>query len=112
MNKLKMVLADKTEVELREFSLPMHAVVTCASNDEVLATWKLLTQENLRSVTIMEGEEEVLNYQYAGLSGVQCIDNLDGTLTAHFYMEGERIAMSQEDAAYIEAAKILLGEEE
>lgn len=111
MSKLKMVLADESEVELREFTLPMHAVVTCASNDEVLAIWKRLTQDNLRSVTVMEGETAALHYQYAGLSGVQCIDNLDGTWTTHFYMEGERIAMSQEDAAYLEAGKIMLGEE-
>ena len=41
---------------------------------------------------------------------MQYILNADGTVTAHFYMEGERA--EHPDAEYIEAGKILLGEAE
>lgn len=109
MVNLKMVLHDGTEMEISQFAYPMHAVVPCESKEDGLAKWALLTQENLTSVQITQNGEALAAFQYAGLEGVQFINNADGTVTAHFYMQGERLASP--DAEYVTAAKILLGEE-
>lgn len=110
MENLKMVLQDGTEMDLKEFALPMHAIVQCTTKEDALAKWELLTQENLTYVQIQQNGDVLLAFQYAGLTGVQYILNADGTVTAHFYMEGERA--EHPDAEYIEAGKILLGEAE
>lgn len=110
MENLKMVLQDGTEVDIAEFALPMHAIVQCATKEDALAKWELLTQENLTYVQIQQNGDVLLAFQYAGLSGVQYILNADGTVTAHFYMEGERA--DNPDAEYAQAGKILLGEAE
>lgn len=109
MEHLKMILQDGTEVDIVEFTLPIHAVILCATKEEALAKWELLTQQNLTSVQIQADGETVFAFQYAGLSGVQYILNADGTITAHFYMDGERLPSV--DAEYAAAARILLGEE-
>lgn len=108
MENLKMVLQDGTEIELAELALPIHAVVCCPSKEDALAKWALLTQENLTSVQIRQGDETIFAFRYAGLVGVQYILNADETITAHFYLEGEKA--DTPEAEYAEAAKILLGE--
>lgn len=110
MENLKMVLQDGTELDLKEFALPMHAIIQCATKDDALTKWELLTQENLTYVQIQQNGEVLLAFQYAGLTGVQYILNADGTVTAHFYMDGERAETP--DAEYAQAGKILLGEAE
>ena len=92
MENLKMVLQDGTEMEIAEFSLPMHIVVHCSTKEDALAKWALLTQENLSTVQIQQNGEVLFAFQYAGLTGVQYILNADETITAHFYMQGERLA--------------------
>lgn len=101
---------DGTELELIEFALPMHAVAHYGTKEEALSTWDLLTQENLAAVQIRQNGDVLVAFQYAGLTGVQHIINDDGTITTHFYMQGEWAA--HPDEAYISAAKILLGEEQ
>lgn len=108
MENMKMVLQDGTELEIVEFALPMHAVVHCATKEEALSKWALLTQENLAAVQIRQKDTVLFAFQYAGLTGVQYVLNDDGTITAHFYMAGERATHPEEE--YISAAKILLGE--
>lgn len=112
MSDLKMILADKSEILIDEFTVPAHAVVVCDTDEQVVAIWKRLTEENLVSVTVKYGDKDMLGYRYAGLTGVQCVENENGTKTAHFYIDGELVFGSEEDNAYITAAKILLGEEE
>jgi len=112
MPNLKLVLADRSEIQIDEYSIPMHAVKVCETDDQVVAIWKQLTEENLTSVTLKYDDKDVLGYRYAGLTGVQCVENEDGTKTAHFYIDGELIFGSETNNAYISAAKIMLGEEE
>ena len=110
MQELIMVLADGTEIQISQFAYPMHAVVLCESKEDGLAKWELLTPDNLNSVTIKQNGEALAAYQYVGLDGAQFVNNADGTVTAHFYMQGERLP--HPDAEYVTAAKILMGEEE
>lgn len=112
MDKLKMILSDQSEISLLEFALPMHATVSCTTEDEVMALWKRLTQENLTKLDIVFDGDIVLQYRYAGLEGVQCMINPDATITMHIYMGGEKVPMNEEEIEYINAAKILLGEAE
>ncbi len=113
MENLKMILFDGTELNLEGFGLPMHAVMTCQSSDEMLEKWKLLTPMNLSRVEVRLNDESVFAYAGGALEGVQSVINPDGTVTVHFYMTGERLeAVSQTTAEYVTAAKILLGEEE
>lgn len=113
MDNLKMILFDGTALALDAFGLPMHAVMTCASEDDMMARWKLLTPANLARVEIKQDGETVFAYTGGTLDGVQSVINGDGTLTVHFYMKGTRFeVMSDTSTEYITAAKILLGEEE
>lgn len=111
MNSLKMVLNDSIEIAIREFAIPMHAIVECANEDEVMSIWKQLTTENLVKLDITLDGEVMMQYRYAGLNGVQSIINADGTVTAHIYMDGEKVPLNEEEIEYINAAKILLGED-
>ena len=108
MENLKMVLYDGTEMEIAEFALPIHVVILCASKDDALEKWESLTDANLTSVQIQQNGEALFAFRYAGLTGVQYILNADGTVTAHFYMDGERAETP--DAEYAQAGRILLGE--
>lgn len=110
MDNLKMVLHDGTELTITQFSYPMHAVCLCASKEAALVQWAMLTPDNLASVTVTQKGEALAAYQYAELDGVQFVMNSDDTVTAHFYMKGERLP--HPDAEYVTAAKILMGEEE
>lgn len=110
MKDLKMILTDSTEVGLAEFTLPMHIVTACASKEDVLALWDRLTPKNLTEVQIKEGNETLFTFLNAGVTGQQSVVNPDNTITAHFYLDGERVALA--DPEYETAAKILLGEEE
>lgn len=113
MDELKLILYDGTELPLDAFGLPMHAVMICANEDEMLEKYKLLTPLNLSRVAVVQNGETVFAYNGGTVEGMQSIVNPDGTLTAHFYMKGVRQeVLSETSAEYITAAKILLGEEE
>ena len=105
MADFKMVLADESEITLAEFGLPMHAVVLCGTKDDVVSLWDKLTSENLTSVSVYDGDTQIYQFVSGSLNGTQTVTNADGTLTAHFYMDGERV-----ETEYEQAAKILLGE--
>lgn len=113
MDNLKMILFDGTELPLEAFGLPMHAVMTFSSNDELMETWKLMTPMNLSKVEIVQDGETVFSYAGGVLESVQSIVTDGCMITAHFYMTGTRLeAVSQETADYVTSAKIMLGEEE
>lgn len=110
MKELKLILADGTTVDLMEFVLPMHVVMLCETKEDVLSLWDQLKDENLTEIKIVEGEETLFTILNAGVTSQQSIINTDGTITAHFYLDGERMALA--DPEYAAAGKILLGEEE
>ena len=113
MTNLKMILTDGTELPLEGFGVPCHAVMTCASKEELSERWAHLTPENLERVEIQQDDEAVFKYAGCVVSGVQAVMNGDDSLTVHFYLDGVReITVSDTDREYIQAAKILLGEEE
>lgn len=113
MSNLQMILTDGTALALDAFGLPMHAVLTCADEDDVLAKWKLLTAQNLNRVEVQQDGETVFAFAGGKLEGTQTVANGDGTICTHFYMQGVRQEVTSETTQdYITAARVLLGEEE
>lgn len=109
MDTLKVVLKDGTEVLLSQFILPLHLVLCCKDVAALSATWDEFTDENLSEVSVMQGDSEIQHMTGVSVTGMQAVYNPDGTLTAHFYMDGTVTGVTESD--YITAAKILLGEE-
>lgn len=109
MNGLKMILNNSTEITLSEVNFPLHIVVVRDTKEEVLALWDELTPENLETVEFQENGETLFTFLNCSVTGEQIVINADGTVTGHYYMNGER--QSDTDSEYETAAKILLGEE-
>ena len=111
MDNLTLILMDGTELSLDAFGLPCHAVMSCASNDELMARWKLLTPMNLSRIEIKQDGETVFAYSGVNLDGVQSAINGDGSMTVHFYMSGTRLeVVSENTQEYVTAAQIMMGE--
>lgn len=67
-----------------------------------------MTTENLSEVKIMDDDVVIREIVGMKLSGTQTVENTDGTLTYHFYMnDGEYV-----EDEYSTAGHILLGEGE
>lgn len=107
MSELKAVLHDGSEIGIEEFALPIHLTVICATREELMDLWDRLSTENLSELSIRKNGEVQQMFANVTLDGVQTIINADATLTVHFYMHGEGAT----DNEYIQAARILLGEE-
>lgn len=110
MKKLKMILNDGTEVSLSEVNFPLHIVVVRDTKEEVIAIWDKLTPEALERVEFQENGETLFTFLHCGVTGEQIVVNADGTMTGHYYLNGEREIAGPSD--YETAARILLGEEE
>lgn len=105
MDEIRVILADGSAFTIAEFSLPLHIVVT-GTQEELVALWNTLTPENLKTVSVTVGGVTALTSTEVVLDGAQFVGS-SGTITAHFYMHGDGFA----DNEYVQAAKILLGEE-
>ena len=113
MNNLKMIFFDGTELSLDAFGIPMHAVMTCANEEEMLTVWKQLTPMQLSRVEVQQDGTTIFAYSGGKLDGQQSVVNGDGTLTVHFFMSGVRLdAIDATTQEYVTAAQIMLGEEE
>lgn len=104
---LQLVLNDGSAIDIVEAGLTKHFVVTCADVEAFVAIWDKMTAENLSEVRITENGNTLHTIAGMTLNGTQTVENTDGTLTGHFYMDG---GVYVEDE-YSEAGHILLGEE-
>lgn len=109
MSKLKMVLKDGTEIDISQFTMPLHIVVTRDTKEEIHALWDKFTGDAMEKVTLQEDGETVFTFLNVSVDGEQVVVNADGTLTGHYYLLGERQPAGNTE--YETAAKILLGEE-
>ena len=110
---LKLILNDNTEMELADGGFMSQFVILFNSRTAFNTAWGKLTPENLSSVIIQLDGQTIQRLQGLTLDGVQAVYNSGGTITGHFYFHGaEPVGVkTQEDEEYIQAAKILLGEE-
>jgi predicted transcriptional regulator len=104
---LQLILNDGTAIDIVEAGVTKHFVVTCANADSFKDIWDMMTDENLSEVQIVEEGTVIHTIVGMTLNGTQTVENTDGTLTGHFYMDG---GVYVEDE-YSKAGHILLGEE-
>ena len=100
-------------IPLADASYMTQFIVACETPAQFLNVWSAMTQENLQDVTILNDGTPIQRLKNLILTGTQAVYNSDNTITGHFYFYGAEAesAISDEDAAYIQAAKIMLGEE-
>ena len=107
MANIKMILSDGMEIDLESMAGKSHAVLICDTARGFQRLWNKLTPEALSEVTITEDGETVSRIADLVLSGAQCVNNDDGTVTGHFYFDAGGYIPDE----YAEAGRILLGEE-
>lgn len=113
MNKFAVLLKDGTEIAVDEATIAPSFVVNTASKEAVMEIWDQLTTENLAEIRLKKDDVVVGTFYDATVENVQILPNPGGTTTAHFYLNGGAASSAVEsDAEYVQAAKILLGEEE
>ena len=109
MNQFRIILVDGTEYVLADASFGSKFTIICADKEEFEAVWDKMTAENLAHVTITADSAVVTTIHNLTPDGAQAVYNPGGTITGHFYFHGGSFVPA--DAEYIEAAKILMGEE-
>lgn len=110
----KIILAGGTELHIDGFALPLHIAIDCTDRADANAKWALLDGEH-DTITLTGDGDVIASYANVALVNSQFFKNGDGTVTAHFYLSGDHVAdepLTDADREYIEAAKIMLGEEE
>lgn len=105
-----MHLANGAQVKLNEFTLPMHGVAVYADMSALTNVYAQFTAANLSQVSVSQDGETIQKMTNVSLESMQAVPNGDGTITVHFYFNG--VTENVHDAEYVQAAKILLGEEE
>lgn len=112
----KLRLADGQEIGIGGYGTPFFTVVSYETRAAAVDDWAKLIPEALKAVSIIETETNAVLSAYANvvLDSVSFTVNPDnGRVTAKFNFHGEAVGeASADDADYIEAAKILLGEVE
>ena len=105
---LQIVLKDNTAIDIVESGLSGHIVMQCADQEAFNAVWEQLASEAAEEYTITKNGDTVQAVTGATLRGTQTVPNPDGTLTCHFYLNGDIVSESDE---YAIAGRILMGEE-
>ena len=107
---LQMVLKDNTAIDIVESGLSGHIVMQCVDQEAFNAVWEQLASEAAEEYTIKKNGDTVQTVTGATLTGTQTVTNYqDGSLTCHFYFDGDIVSESDE---YAIAGRILMGEEE
>lgn len=106
---LQLILKDKTAIDIAESGLSGHIVMQCADQEEFTDIWQQIDSEAVEEYTIEKNGNVVQSVINAALTGTQTVTNPDGTLTCHFYLNGDIVSESDE---YAIAGRILMGEEE
>ena len=109
--KLTLTLEDKTVIELTDATYTSKFSTVCQTKEEVFYLWNKMTQQNLSRVEIKLGEQTIQVITGLIIDGMQITYNSNKTYTVHFYYYGATYAKDVEQE-YVQAAKILLGEEQ
>ena len=109
---MKFVLADKTQFEIVSFTRPLSVAMVVNTMDDVTTAYDSMTPEALATATVVDGDTTLATVHDVAITGVQCVVNPGGTITAHFYFTANQVDPADADPDYTMAAKILLGEVE
>lgn len=87
MNKDKMILKDKTEIEL-EAGASLGAIqIIFSSKSDMVSIWDKMTTDNLSSVQILNGSGLVCGtYADLVLISETSVEQADGTIRTSFYL--------------------------
>ena len=110
---LKLILNDETELELADSGFMTQFVILFNNRAAFNTAWEKMTTANLSNVAIQFDGQIIQRLVNLTLDCVQAIFNPDGSITGHFHFHGaDPVGMkTNEDEEYIQAARILLGEE-
>lgn len=113
MSVFKIQLRDGTEYQLTDGDIGSKFSIICADREAYINVWQSMTSENLLEVTVTIDDSVLTVMRYLILDTTQAIISPTGTIMGMFYFHGAVYDTPIEpiDADYIEAAKILLGEE-
>lgn len=110
---MKLVLKDNSEIELIQYTSNAF-VVLCADEEAFYSIWGKMTPENLSRVHIDDNGTTALILENIIFDGIQATYNNNRSITGYIYFHGQEYVLnevSEQDREYIEAGKILLGEE-
>lgn len=108
--KLMLILNDQTAVELTDATYTSKFSTVCETKEEVFYLWNKMNRQNTSRVEIKIGEQTIQVITGLIIDGIQITYNPNNTYTVHFYYYGASYAKDIEQE-YVQAAKILLGEE-
>lgn len=107
---MKLILADGTVIECDSITLEPHCAISCPNRAAFLSVWDSLTPENLDRIQIVKGDAVVAVFRACDLIGTQTVNDISGSMIAHFYFDGE--AIESVDPEYKEAYNLITGTEE
>ncbi|MCB5876688.1 hypothetical protein LIR51_17885 [Blautia producta] len=109
---MKMILHNGTTIPIVDGSYTGAVILIVDDRQALMDTWAQLTPDNLTGVLITKDDDTPLHTLHgAVVDSMQAVTNPDGTLTAHFYLSETITGDVPTDTEYVQAAKILLGEE-
>lgn len=109
---MNMILHNGTTIPIVDGSYTGAVILIVEDRQALMDTWAQLTPDNLTEVHITRDDDTPLHTLHgAVMDSMQVVSNPDGTLTVHFYLSETITGDVPTDAEYVQAAKILLGEE-
>lgn len=109
---MNMILKDGTTIPIVDGSYTGAVVLICDNRQALMDIWDQLTPDNLQALQITQDDGTVVHTLHgAVIDSMQVVTNPDGTLTVHFYLSETMTGNATTDAEYVQAAKIMLGEE-
>lgn len=109
---MNMILHDGTQIPIIDGSYTGTVILILEDRKALMDIWDQLTRDNLKEVKITHDDGTLIRTMHnLSLEGIQTVNNPEGTITAHFYLQETETGNVTTDAEYIQAAKILLGEE-
>lgn len=109
---MNMILHNGTTIPIVDGSYTGAVVLIVEDRQALMDIWDQLTPGNLQAVQLTHDDGTVIHTLHgAVIDSQQSVTNPDGTLTVHFYLSETVTGDITTDAKYIQAAKIMLGEE-
>lgn len=108
---MNLILKSGTEIPIVDGSLTGAVVLTVENKEALLEIWNQLTPDELHEVRISNGSTVLRTMYGVVVDSIQAVPNPDGDITVHIYMHETVTGNITTDAEYVQAAKILLGEE-
>lgn len=109
---MNMILKDGTTIPIVDGSYTGAVVLIVPDRQSLMDIWDQLTPDNMQELQITRDDGTVIHTLHgAVVDSQQSVTNPDGTLTVHFYLSETVTGDIPTDAEYVQAAKIMLGEE-